>query len=46
MSLSGWIFMLVSWVAILSLFVYSMARTLGFGHRPSTPQEPPDGEDR
>lgn len=31
MKLSGWIFMLVSWGAIIGLFVYCMARTLRSG---------------
>jgi hypothetical protein len=31
MTLSGWIFMGLSWLVILALFTFSMARTLGSG---------------
>lgn len=39
MTLSGWIFMLVSWTVIIGLFVYCMARTLGSNDKnKKTPQ--------
>ncbi len=28
MTISGWIFMIVSWAALLGLFIFSMYRTL------------------
>jgi hypothetical protein len=40
MNLSGWIFMLSSWLVIIGLFVYCMIRTLGRGkHSPSGKQK-------
>ncbi|MCI0498336.1 MAG: hypothetical protein L0Y36_01460 [Planctomycetales bacterium] len=33
MTISGWIFMLISWAVILGLFIFSMVRTLRPGDK-------------
>ena len=40
MRISGWIFMLVSWAVILSLFIFSMVRTLKGGDGEQEEQSP------
>ena len=41
MTTAGWIFLIVSWLVILGLFVYSLARTLSRkGSAPDGDQSP------
>jgi len=41
MSTSGWVFMIVSWAAILGVAVYCLIRTLRSKKSPDGPDEPP-----